>query len=156
MPLQTFDARLERPDAAGSWTYVRIPFSVPEVFGAKGQLKVRGTINGQPYRSSAMPEGDGSYFLVVNKALRDAVGVTQGDVVRVEMEPDGAARFVDMPDDLRQALSANDVARAVFDKLAYSHQKAYVDWICEAKTEVTRERRVRSAIERLKDGATLK
>ena len=119
MPLQPFDARLERPDAAGSWTYVRIPFSVPEVFGTKGQLKVRGTINGKPYRSSAMPEGDGSHFLVVNKALRDAVGVTQGDVVRVEMEPDGAPRPLDLPDDLRQALAANDGAPALFDKQAY-------------------------------------
>jgi hypothetical protein len=51
----TFESTLQKPDTPGSWTYLVIPLNIEEIFGSKGQVKVRGTINGYPYRSSAMP-----------------------------------------------------------------------------------------------------
>ena len=50
-----FEAMLERPNMRGAWTFVRIPFSVAEEFGVKGQVPVKGTINGIPYEIPCCP-----------------------------------------------------------------------------------------------------
>jgi len=155
MPQQNFEAILIRPDEPGSWTYLVIPFDVEKVLGSK-QVAVRGTINDYPYHSSAMRLGDGSYYMVVSKAIRDAISVTRGDRVRVTMEIDPEARTVAVPDDLNAALDAHAEARARFDKLSYSHQKEYVEWIESAKKEETRQKRITSAIEKITQGMRLK
>jgi hypothetical protein len=152
----TFDAPLERPDAIGAWTYVRAPVDLAAIYGARGSIKVVGSINGYPYRGSAMPHGDGSHFLVVNKALRDALSVDVGDVVRMSIRPDTEPRVVAAPPDLLAALPANPAAQAYFDHLAPSHRKAYVEWIENAKRLDTRARRVQGAVERLAQRRTLK
>jgi hypothetical protein len=154
--MNAFDAMLIRPEGVGTWTFVNIPFNAEEAYGAKGQVKVRGAVNGQPYRGSAMPQGDGSHYLVVNKALRDAAGVTAGDTVHVEMEPDTEVRQVAVPADLRAAVDADPAAREAFDRFSYSHQKAYVEWIQEAKAASTRQRRIVRAVEMLAVGQKLK
>ena len=51
---QTFSATLERPEGIGTWTFLPIPIDVKTIFGVSGQLKVRGTIDGEPFRSSAL------------------------------------------------------------------------------------------------------
>jgi hypothetical protein len=135
---------------------VNIPFNVEAAFGSKGQVRVRGTINGHSFRGSAMPHGDGTHFIVVNKDIRDAIGVTQGDTVQVIVERDTEERRVDVPDDLRIALDAHEPARTAFEKFSYSHQKEYVDWIESAKTDPTRKRRIQSAMEKIAQRERLK
>ena len=57
-----------------------------------------------------------------------------------------------VPKDLKKALSLDAAARATFDKFSYSHKKEYVEWIEEAKTEATREKRLATTIEWLAEG----
>ena len=145
MSEQRFTAALEGPEAAGTWTYVVLPFNVLEAFGTTSQVKVTGTINGVPYRSSAMPRGDGSHYLVVNKNIRDRAGVARGSDVEVVLDVDTAARTVEVPIHLQALLSGNELARSSFERLPYSHQSEYVQWIVEAKKEETRQRRAERA-----------
>ena len=57
-----------------------------------------------------------------------------------------------IPKDLTAALSKNKTANATFDKFAYSHKKEYVQWIEEAKTEATRNKRIATTVEWLSEG----
>lgn len=152
----TFDAKLIRPEGTGTWTYLSVPFNVEETYGKKGQVKVKGTINGVDYRGTLQPHGDGRHYLVVNKALRDAANVQAGDIAEVTMEKDNEKRVVQTPDDLLHALQHDLDAAEIYQKLAYSHQKAYVEWIEEAKKQETRKNRVAKTIEKLKAGQKLK
>jgi hypothetical protein len=151
-----FTDGLERAEGRGTWTTLTVPFDVEEVFGHRGRVAVRGTIDGQPFRGSLMPHGDGRHFVVVNKALRTAIGKEAGDSVLVELEPDHEPRVLTIPEAFSRALAGREAAKAAFDRLSYSHRKEYVDWIEGAKKPETKERRALKAVEMLLAGTGVK
>lgn len=57
-----------------------------------------------------------------------------------------------LPPAFAGALEANPAAKATLDAFAPSHRREYVQWIAEAKTEATRDRRIAQAIEWLSEG----
>ena len=71
---------LKPPDIDGA--YFIVPFDVPEVYGTKAQVKVRGTIDGYPYRGSIANMGEG-HCMVVKKEIREVIGKSSGDTVKV-------------------------------------------------------------------------
>jgi hypothetical protein len=83
--LRQFDAPLQKADNPGAWTCV-VMDDVPDLFGTRGLVKIRGAIDGEPFAGALMAQGDGTHRLPVKAALRKAIGKQAGDTVHVRID----------------------------------------------------------------------
>ena len=77
-----FKSTLERGHSRLNWVIVRIPFDVGKTWGARGQMKVKGEINGFAFRTSLFPTGKGDHVLLVNKRMQTGARAGAGSVAR--------------------------------------------------------------------------
>jgi hypothetical protein len=154
--VKKFKAKLAHSGVPGTWSTVTIPFNVEKTFGSKARVAVKGTVNEAPYRGSAMPSGDGSHFLVVNKTLQKQAGAVPGDMLSITMEPDTGERTVELPEELQAVLKKNPAALKAFEKMSYSHQREYADHVREAKKPETRQSRAEKSVAMITESQRLK
>ena len=142
--MQTFRAKLEPVPHGGC--FVAVPPKVATAAGLKHRDRVRGTVNGVPYRSALM-KYSGVFHMGVHKATLAKAGAGLGDEVRVTIERDPEPLPNDtVPPDFARALRADARAAAAFERLAPSHRREYVGFVTEAKKPETRAKRVAKTI----------
>ena len=142
-----FEATIEEGRGGGAW--VRVPLDIKKEFGTAGQVKVAATFDGEAYRGSLAPMGDGVRILGIRKAIRQKIAKDIGDQVTVTFVRDMAKRTVSLPKELKAALSRNPTARIEFAKLSYTHKREHAEWVAEGKKDETRKKRASKTIARI-------
>ena len=88
---------------------------------------------------------------VIVRLVQAAVELNENGVKVAKKKPAAKKELV-VPDYLAAALKKNKAAQKTFDDFPYSCKKEYVEWITEAKTEPTRDKRLATTIEWLAEG----
>lgn len=138
-------------NAGGGGAFVEVPFDVEQAFGAK-KPKIKATFEGVPYRGILSRMGMDYHILIILKSIREQIGKSFGDKVKITVELDTEPRVIEVPKDVMKELKQHKDAKTFFDTLSYSHKREYVMWINEAKRDETRQNRIVKTIEMLKKG----
>jgi hypothetical protein len=141
-----------RWNGPGTWTTLPLDRKTSGQLGARGKVPVRGTLNGTPFETTAIPNGDGTHSLLVTRPIQVAASVRPGDRVDARFGPVAKRGVPSVPGALASALQGDPVARKSFDALAPSHQRAWIEYVASAKQAVTRVRRAQRALELLAAG----
>ncbi|WP_308005770.1 YdeI/OmpD-associated family protein [uncultured Chryseobacterium sp.] len=122
--------------------FVEFPFSMEEIFGKKGQVKIKAVFDDKvEYRGSLAKMKSECHILGLTQEIRKQLGKTFGDEVSVSLTEDKEERVVEIAEDIVSLFNENPEAKVLFDKMSYTHRKEYIRWIEEAKKPETRENR---------------
>jgi uncharacterized protein YdeI (YjbR/CyaY-like superfamily) len=146
---KTFEAVLEHSGDRLNWTIIRVPLDVAKVWGVRGQLKVKGEINGFPFRTSLFPNGKGGHILMVNKKVQAGAKTVPGTKARFRLEPDLEVREVSESEELLRVLRQSKALQKFYQSLSYSNRREIAKWIGEGKHAETRRRRSQQMAERM-------
>ena len=119
----------------------------------KSPIRVRGTINGDPYRQTLL-RYKGEWRLYVNGIMLKNSPKRIGEKIVVEIEFDPEDKKIEPHPKLAEALGKNKLAAAAWGRLTPSRRREIIRYIGSLKTEESLERNIARAIRHLagKDG----
>ncbi len=132
-----------------NWIIVRVPFDAAKAWGLRGQIRVKGDINGFAFCTSLFPDGEGRHYLLVNKRMQKGAQASAGSVVRIRMERDDAEREVSVPSELKRILAGDRQLSRWYDKLNPSTRNDITKWVTDPKSGEARTRRAEQIAERM-------
>ena len=147
--VKRFEAPLERMRSRLNWVIIRVPFDAAKVFGMRSQIRIRGTINGFPFRTSLFPTSEGGHILLVNKQMQKGSRAGPGAVARFEIELDIEKRVAVIPEPLQRILAQDRSFRRWYDRLNHSTRYEIGKWVSEPASKEARARRAEQIAERL-------
>jgi hypothetical protein len=146
---------LEKYPGKGGWTYAALPGVKPDKSSPFGWLKVKGSIDGFEIKNyKLMPMGNGNLFLPVKLDIRKKIGKKHGDQVKIILYPDHDP--LEIPQEILDCFEDSPLAHKVFLSYTEGEQKSFIDWICSAKTDDTKAKRIATMISKLEKGKKLK
>lgn len=84
--------------------------------------------------------------------IKEAAALNEAGIKKATPKKSTEKKELTIPDVITAALETNAAAKNTFDKFPYSHKKEYVEWITEAKSEATRNKRIATMLEWLEEG----
>lgn len=148
-----FTAPLERMTGRFAWSYVEFPHDVKELFGKRGDVRVKCLINGVAADRALMPTKSGCHIIVLGGDLRRKAGIKRpGDFVRMELWPDPEPDRIDIPEELSETLDFIPEMKAAWDKLTPGMKRSMCYWVNSGKTVPTRAKRVAELLRRFETG----
>src|SRR5262245_12705131 len=101
---KSFSAVLTRSGNTLNWVVVEIPFDAAHLWGVRGQIRVKGDINGFAFRTSLFPSGTGRHFMIVNKQMQKGARAYPGMEAQFQLEPDTEKRVVPVVPEIDRVL----------------------------------------------------
>lgn len=149
-----FKAKLLRPASpkGASWAFLVLPANASAKLPTRSMTTVDGTLDGHPFQATLEPDGQGSHWLKVTRAMREAAGAAVGDAVTLEITPAAKEPEPRVPADFRKALAAAPDARTQWSSLTPVARRDWIHWITSPKKAETRQRRIANACDMLVSG----
>lgn len=149
-----FNTVLLRPASpkGATWAFLVLPAEASARLPTRSMVGIEGTFGGQPFKGLLSPDGHGSHWLKVPKALREAAKIQIGEVATVDVAPATVEPVARVPADLRDALAARPDAKTQWVTLTPVARRDWIQWLASAKQTETRARRIRNSCDMLASG----
>ena len=145
-----FDATLSTIDTS---TVLRLPETASQKLPSRGQVAVRGTINGVEFGTVLEPDGNSGHWMRVDDGLQRAAGLSAGQDATVDVEVTKDWPEPSVPPDLAAALAAApQKIRDVWNETTPMARWEWVRWVNATKNPDTRSRRVEVSISKMNSG----
>ena len=140
-------------DMIEKWTVVRLPANASDKLPSRGQVSVRGTINGHQFRTVLEPDGSSGHWMRVDDELQQAAAISAGDTATLELEPTKDWPEPDMPGDFETALAAApQKIQDLWTDITPMARWEWVRWVNATKNPDTRRRRVEVSMSKMNSG----
>lgn len=145
-----FEGILEkRQTSIGGNHYVRVPADVTKFFGAKGRVRVLGTMNGLEVDRALIPNGEGGHEIIVGTDVRKKAKVEEGQRVVFEIYRNPAPDEIEIPEELIAAVEMEPEAVRKFAKMTPGMKRNMAYWVNSGKLPETRAKRAVEILRRL-------
>ena len=131
------------------WVVVKVPFDPAKAWPNRNRLRVKGTINGFPFRTSLFGSARGGHVLLVNKQMQKGAKVRVGGMAEIVLEPDVEERVATVPPELEKLLKQDRMLKKWFGELSYSIRLDIGRNIAAVKGPEARARRADQMAERM-------
>jgi len=148
-PRKRFQATLERLPGALGWTIVRLPFDATKAWPNRNRMRVKGTINGAPIRTSLLGLSEGGQMLLINKQMQKQAQVYLGGTAEIVLEPDLEERIPTVPPELAKLLKQERSLKKFYESLNPSARSDIAKHISQPKSPDSRTRRAEQLAERM-------
>lgn len=150
VPTIRFDATLYTIDRS---TILRLPDQASEKLPSRGQVAVRGTIDGQEFQTVLEPDGKGGHWMKIDEELQEAAGISAGETATLEVESTKDWPEPNVPQDLEAALAAApQKIQHLWGDITPMARWEWVRWVNATKIPDTRKRRVEVSISKMNSG----
>lgn len=147
---KTFTVILEHLGLGLNWVIARVPFDPAKAWPERNGRRVRGTIEGFPFRTSLMSlKNGGGPFFIVNKKMLAGANAQLGGKVRIVLEPDMEERPAETPPELARELKPSRLLQRWYLALSPSMRREIAKWITEPEALESRRKRAVKMAERL-------
>ena len=146
----SFDATLSTIDVS---SVLRLPETASKKLPSRGQVAVRGTINGVEFQMVLEPDGSSGHWMKVDDTLQHAAGISAGETATLDIEVTKDWPEPSVPQDLATALAAApEKIQDMWNEITPMARWEWVRWVNATKNLDTRRRRVDVSISKMKSG----
>ena len=147
-----FDAVLKKMPGRFAWTFVEFPHDVEKMFGKRGSVRIKGTINGVPMDRALMPSKSGFHIIVLGTDLRRQAKVKTGEKAHFEVWLNTKPDELELPEELQETLDFFPEFKADWERMRPGMKRSVLIWLNNGKTMATRAKRVAEILRRSETG----
>lgn len=147
-----FSAALEKMEGRFAWTFVEFPHDVEKLFGKRGSVRIKGTINGVVMDRALMPTKSGFHIIVLGTDLRRQAKVKLGDTALFEVWLNEKPDELKLPEELQETLDFFPDFKAGWEGIRPGMKRSILTWLNSGKTLATRAKRVAEILRRFETG----
>ena len=132
---------------------LRLPEEASKQLPSRGQVSVKGTLNGREFLTVLEPDGYWGHWIRIDRAIQEAAGITVGETAVVEITPTKEWPEPKVPKDLAMAVAtAPEKIQDLWRQITPMARWEWVRWVNATGQQDTRKRRVEVSISKMQNG----
>lgn len=140
-----------KPYKVNGWTVLLLPKDASARLPSRGQVMVKGTINDYKFQTALEPDGNGSHWLNIDKAMQ-AAGIEAGKTATLDIESTKDWPEPNIPADIKKGLADNPEIKPLWDRVTPMARWEWIRWINSTANPETRKHRIEVSASKLQNG----